>query len=171
MAVLNIEIFNWRRLIRCFFLRKLKNSQKKKIYSLLFLFLVATLYLVSITHTKKAIPKRTFFLVNTESKGGKGVYETYKEMKKVGHSVKIVAIPFFLSGKLHADIDLNFLKKFDDTDIIYPCGKQSPYKKCSSIEGLKPEYIFTQHPYNTYKNSPLDPFFTDEYIKKISKKV
>jgi hypothetical protein len=93
-----------------FFLRKLKNSQKKKNYPLLFLFLVATLYLVSITHTKKAIPKRIFFLVNTESKGGKGVYEIYKEMKKVGHSVKIVAIPFFSSGKLHADIDLNFLK-------------------------------------------------------------
>jgi hypothetical protein len=116
--------------------------------------------------------KTVFFLVHTEPMGGKGVYEMYTEMKAKGHRVKIVAIPYFYAGKLATDIDPEFMKKFDVADVIYPCGKQGPYtEKCHSIDSYKPDYIFTQNPYNAFKDSVLDPVFVDDSLKKIAKKV
>ncbi len=135
-------------------------------------FLVALFFFFLPPYKETPGPKNVFFLVHTESFGGKGMYEVYREMKAVGHKVKIVAIPYFYFGKLATDIDLDFIKRFDEADVIFPCGKHGPYtKKCESIESYKPDYIFTQNPYNAYKDSVLDPHYVDDALKKITKKV
>ncbi len=120
---------------------------------------------------KRASPKKIMFIVHTETIGGKGVYDLYKEMKKVGHDVKIIAIPSFRMGELLVDVDTNFTKMFDERDVVYPCGKQAPYKKCESLEHYKADYIFTQNPYDVFKDSVLDPVFLKSNLKKIAKKV
>ena len=119
---------------------------------------------------KIPVPKKIVFIVHTESLGGKAVDQIYKEMKKVGHDVKIVAIPSFYYGEPLADVDLKFTSKFDEKDVVYPCGKKTPYRKCTNINELKPDYIFIQNPYDTYRNSVLDPHFLTPALEKISKK-
>jgi hypothetical protein len=111
------------------------------------------------------------FIVHTETMGGKGVYEVYQEMKKVGHDVKIVAIPSFRAGELLADVDTNFTQKFDKNDVSYPCGEKFPYTKCESVEHYKPNYIFVQNPYDAYKDSLLDPHFRIQNLKKITQNI
>lgn len=117
------------------------------------------------------LPKKIMFIVHTESIGGKGVYNMYQEMRKVGHDVKIVAVPSFYQKTCLANVDTNFTKKFDEKDVIYPCGKNPPYTKCESIEKYKADFIFIQNPYDSYATSILDPYFLTSNIKKYAKKV
>lgn len=114
-------------------------------------------------------PKKVMFLVHTEMVGGKGVYEIYREMKKSGIDVKIVATPSFYETQLLADVDLTFTEKFSPEDVLYPCGKKSPYKNCESIATYQPDYIFVQNPYNSFEKSILDPNFLNASLKKIAK--
>ena len=109
--------------------------------------------------------------MHTETIGGKGVYDMYKEMKKVGHDVIIVAIPSFYRKEQLTNVDLEFTKKFDEKDVIYPCGKNPPYTKCEGIEKYKADYIFIQNPYDSYATSILDPYFLTSNIKKYAKKI
>lgn len=137
------------------------------IFSIFFLFLFSFTegcYCVS-------LPKKIMFIVHTETIGGKGVYDVYKEMKNIGHDVKIIAIPSFYGGKLLANVDLNFANKFNKEDVIYPCGKKSPYKRCENIESYKADYLFIQNPYDTFQTSILDPNFRISNLKKIAKKI
>jgi hypothetical protein len=129
------------------------------------------IFFISIHVYGSPSPKKIMFVLQTESIGGKGVYELYKEMKKVGHDVKIIAIPLYCNKKLLASVDIEFSKKFDEKDIIYPCGKNPPYHKCENIEKYKADYIFTQNPYDSYANSILDPYFLISNLKKNSKKL
>jgi hypothetical protein len=120
---------------------------------------------------KTPIPKKIMFIVHTETIGGKGVYDMYEEMKKVGHSVKIIAIPNIYYGKNIADIDISFTNKFDPNDVIYPCGQKAPYEKCESINQYKADYIFIQNPYDTFKGSILEAYFMNDSLRKIAKKL
>jgi hypothetical protein len=124
------------------------------------------------TQQKNPQPKKVMFIVHTETSGGKGVYDLYQEMKQVGHDVKIVAIPYIINkDQLAHDLDINFVNKFDQNDVIYPCGKKRPYTKCENIDQYKPDYIFTQNPYNNFKGSVLDPYFMNESLHKMTKKL
>jgi len=114
--------------------------------------------------------KNIMFLVHTESIGGKGVYEIYHEMKKAGHTVKIVATPSFYYGKLITDVDKKFISKFEKTDVILPCGEK-PYQNCTGLEQFQFDYIFVQNPYDTFNGSILDPNFIHRSLKKITKKL
>ncbi len=134
-----------------------------------FLFLFFFLY--SFVSYSAPSSKNVLFLVNTETIGGKGVYELYREMKKVGHDVKVIAIPNYYNKKLLGEIDLNFTHKFDDKDVLYPCGKSAPYTQCKSIDLNPADYIFVQNPYDSYANSILDPFFLNSNLKKFAKKI
>lgn len=117
-------------------------------------------------------PKKIFFVVHTETINGKGVTELYAQMKKDGHDVKIVSVPLLTNGnKIMYDMDVNFTKKFEEKDVIFPCGKEKPYLKCTGIDEYKPDYVFVQNPYNSFKGSSLDPHFTLENLKKTAKKV
>jgi hypothetical protein len=115
--------------------------------------------------------KKIAFLVHGETFGGKGVYELYIAMKKIGHEVKIIAIPYFYYGNLFCEVDINLMTKFDENDVIYPCGTHSPYEKCKIFTQHKYDYIFIQNPYNTYVNSVLDPLFLPSELRKLAKKV
>lgn len=113
--------------------------------------------------------KKVVFIASTQSVGGKGIYQVYKEMKRLNIDVKIAMIPLFYENKkLTEGIDFDFAKKFDENDVVFPCGKSEPYQ-CKGIEDLKPDYIFSQMPYNPYAGSPLEPYFTNDYLKKIGK--
>lgn len=68
-----------------------------------------------------------------------------------------------------ADVDINFGNNFDDEDVIYPCGKEAPYTNCGSIENYKPDYIFTQNPYDTFKESVLEKHFLISNLQKFAK--
>lgn len=138
---------------------------------LIFMLLIGFIYSNLDFYKKIPQPKKIMFIAHTETMGGKGVYELYGEMKKVGHEVKIIAIPNFYSGSLVADIDFKFFSKFPKDDVIYPCGKWQPYDKCESIENCKSDYIFTQNPYDSVKESVLDPIFTNESLRKITNKL
>lgn len=116
-------------------------------------------------------PKKIMFLVHTETIGGKGVYELYKEMKKLNHDVKIAAIPSFYHKELLLNVDTDFVQKFDKNDVVFPCGKTPPYRKCESIERYQPDYIFIQNPYDSYSGSILDPYFLTSNLKKFAKKI
>ena len=121
-------------------------------------------------HTKEeAEAKNIIFITHTNTIGGKGVYSIYKEAKKLGHNVKIVVIPSIYFGKLLADVDVNFGSNFDSEDVIYPCGKEAPYTNCDSIENYKPDYIFTQNPYDTFKGSVLEKHFLISNLQKFAK--
>lgn len=118
---------------------------------------------------KKEEAKNIVFITHTNTIGGKGVYSIYKEAKKFGHNVKIVVIPSIYFGKLLADVDVNFGNSFDSEDVIYPCGKEAPYTNCDSIENYKPDYIFTQNPYDTFKGSVLEKHFLISNLQKFAK--
>lgn len=123
------------------------------------------------TYANEKSVKKVVFIVHTQSVGGKGVYEIYKEMKHLGIDVKIAMIPLFYDNKkLKEEIDFEFAQKFDRNDMVFPCGTKEPYV-CQDIEFLKADYIFTQMPYNPYVGSPLSPYFTNEHLKKICKKL
>ena len=92
-------------------------------------------------------------------------------MKKLGHNVKIIAIPSFYGGKMLADIDLNYLEQFDFKDVIYPCGKSLPYNRCQPLDGTDFDSLFISTPYDSFSNSPLDPHYLTKNLKKITKKV
>jgi hypothetical protein len=128
-------------------------------------------WLLSFGFCAPAFSKTVMFLVHTETIGGKGVYELYQEMKKDGHDVKIVAIPSYNHEEFLLDIDTNFTQKFDPKDVIYPCGKSSPYKSCESLEKYNPDYIFIQNPYESYSSSILDPYYLTSNLKKYGAKV
>jgi len=117
------------------------------------------------------IPKKIMFIVHTESIGGKGVIDLYHEMKKEGHDVKIVAIPSYYKKELLNSIDLKFTNKFDQNDVVFPCGENPPYTKCESIEKYNADYVFIQNPYESYATSILDPYFLTSNLKKYAKKV
>ena len=82
-------------------------------------------------------PKKVAFIVHSETYLGKGIYEIYKVMKAQGHDVKILAIPIYVHDKLISNVDLEYLKRFDSADVIYPCGKSPPYDSCE----LPKDYI------------------------------
>lgn len=132
--------------------------------------LICILVISQSIFAKNPSSKEVMFIVHTETQGGKGVYPIYQEMKKMGYNVKVVAIPLY-NGWYHLPIDKEFMKKFDEEDVIYPCGIDEPYTKCLDIESYKPDYIFVQNPYNVYTNSILDPYFTNTTLKKIAKKI
>jgi hypothetical protein len=116
--------------------------------------------------------KKIAFVVHSETWGGKGVFEFYRAMKKVGHDVKILAVPHFKGDSLFCPIDMNFTKKFAKQDVIYPCGMKPPYKQCQFHETSKFDYIFIQNPYlKEYIGSVLDPVFLLSNLRNIAKKV
>lgn len=147
-----------------------------KKYTIILLVILSVSALLSLPNyfspiVKEANHKKVVFIVHTKTVGGKGVFEIYQEMKKLGHDVKIAMIPLFYEGKkLEENIDFEFADLFDKNDVVFPCGHGEPYI-CHSIEELKPDYIFSQMPYNPYADSPLYPYFTNEFLKKISKKL
>ncbi len=114
--------------------------------------------------------KRVMFIAHSLSVGGKGIFPIYQKMKEQGHDVKIVAIPNYGYGKLVENIDLPFFAQFDQADVIYPCGKEEPYKKCESLDSYKPDYIFSQNPFNIdgWVNSVLDPFLLRTHLKTMT---
>ena len=122
-------------------------------------------------HKAASSKKSVMFIVHTETVGGKGVYDIYREMKKVGHDVKILAIPSFYFGKLITNISADFINKFDQRDVLYPCGKSEPYTKCEPMQESKLDYIFTQNPYDSFSNSILDPYYTHSSLRKHTKKL
>lgn len=134
------------------------------------LFIAFTFFIPFCSHSDNSL-KKVMFIVHTETLGGKGVYDLYKEMKKIGHDVKIVAIPSFFGKELTSAVDTKFTDKFNESDVIYPCGKYSPYTECESIEKYKADYIFIQNPYNSYATSILDPHFLTSNMKKCAKKI
>lgn len=113
--------------------------------------------------------KFVMFIVHTETINGKGVLEMYKALKKQGHRLKIVAIPFLVGDRVLYDLDLNFTRKFDAKDVVYPCGMSKPYTHCDGIGSDRPDYVIIQNPYNSFKGTILDPYFTLEGLKKIAK--
>lgn len=133
------------------------------------LLFIAVLLINLKLYAQKPQIKKVMFLVHSEIVGGKGVYALYNALKEAKHEVKIVFAP-----PLHIDdanIDMNFAKKFDQNDCIYPCGTNPPYNKCDSIAYYKPDYVFVQSPYNVYKNSILDANFSLANVKKFAGKV
>lgn len=114
------------------------------------------------------VSKRVMFIAHSESWGGKGLLEIYQKMKKQGHDVKIVAVPYFVKKKLKEPVDLSFFQKFDSDDVIYPCGKTAPYEKCESIDAYRPDYVFIPTPYDLWETSIMDPYFMRAHLKTIS---
>ena len=117
--------------------------------------------------------KTIMIIVHTETVGGKGVLEIYHALKKKRCRVKIIALPQVGDGEIISDVDLNFTKKFDKEDVIYPCGNKKPYKKCVDLKNYKPDFIITQNPYDmtsTYKGSVLEEIELKN-LKKITKKI
>lgn len=145
--------------------------------SLKYLLFVISFICVSIFFYPKFIAsplpssKDIAFIVHTETIGGKGVLPLYKEMKKVGHTVKIIAIPSFYNQKVLADIDKEYLKNFDQEDILYPCGKSPPYTQCTPLTGYHFDALFVSTPYNSFQDSPLDPHYLTSNLKSIAKKI
>lgn len=120
--------------------------------------------------------KNILFIVHTETINGKGVLDFYSEFKKRGHRVKVVGIPLLVKDnqqdKILYDLDSKFLEKFEKDDVIFPCGEKSPYTKCDNLpEDYKADIVFVQNPYNSFKGTLLDPFFTLEGLKKRNKKL
>ncbi len=142
----------------------------KFLIPIVFFCLISIIFFVLFKQNKLPTPKKIMFIVHTETNGGKGVYALYKAMKETGHDVKIVAIPLY-NGWYNLNIDMKFTAKFDNNDVLYPCGQIAPYTKCETIESYQPDYIFIQNPYNVYNNSILDPHFIDSTLKKIAKKI
>nr|MBP6985358.1 hypothetical protein [Alphaproteobacteria bacterium] len=129
-------------------------------------------FLFNSSFTNAGHIKKIMFIVHTETIGGKGVLELYKEFKKNGHEVTIVALPFLNNkNEIRFDIDLEFTKKFDKEDVVYPCGVHAPYTACKGMGDYKADYIFIQNPYDPYKGSLLDPYFTLSGLKKITDKL
>lgn len=120
-----------------------------------------------ITSNTKPSTKKVVLMTTSESWNGKGVGELYQAMKNAGHEVKIALYPFTYLGKVTIDIDRNFARKFDETELLYPCNQYPPYTTCDRVEsggfdGYKPDYIFIQNPYSPSMN---------ESLKKITKKL
>lgn len=142
----------------------------KKIFCILCIILSFTNASFAVTkHTKSVI-----FLVHNFQFGGKGVYDTYLEMKKRNIDVKIAVIPYFIDGKFQNDIDLNYIKKFDQKDLIFPCGKQAPYiEKCKPLNSFsnKIDYLFISNPYNEYSQSVLYPALSHPFLLLASHKI
>ncbi len=111
------------------------------------------------------------FIASTETMGGKGIFEIYKKLKQRKHKVTIILTPNVRKHEIINDIDLDFAKKFDKQDIIFPCNDKPPYKKCMIKKKEKADFIFIQNPYDLFKDSILDPNMTHEGLKKISKKI
>ncbi|WP_331255310.1 hypothetical protein [Candidatus Bealeia paramacronuclearis] len=111
--------------------------------------------------------KNVIFVVTSETVGGKGVFELYDQMKKDGHDVTLVAIPSFYDGELLAEIDKDFIEKFDSKDVIFPCGERPPYKHCADVSHYRSniDVIFVQNPYDSYKNSILEPNYLTSTLK------
>ncbi|WP_341749393.1 hypothetical protein [Candidatus Tisiphia endosymbiont of Sialis lutaria] len=142
----------------------------KFLLSIVFFSIISIIFFALFGKNKLPTPKKIMFIVHTETNGGKGVYTLYKAMKETGHDVKIVAIPLY-NRCYNVNIDMKFTAKFDNNDVLYPCGKIEPYTKCETIESYKPDYIFIQNPYNIYNDSILDPYFINSTLKKIAKKI
>lgn len=132
-----------------------------------FFFLFFTIYLPSF-----AAQKKVMFIVQSQMQGGKGLVEFYGELKKNDHDVKIVLLPSF-DDKKNGSISIgsDFIKKFLPSDIVYPCGKNKPYTSCKSINTFKPDFIFTQNPYDSVGGSILDPHFTLKGLKGSGAKI
>lgn len=153
--------------------------KKHSYLKFLYLTTAVILSIITLVYFYKQTPKKNdyssvkniVFIIQSETMGGKGVYEMYQEMKKDGHNIKIIAIPNIYHGKIITNIDLDFTAKFDQNDMIYPCGKTEPYKQCEKINDDKIDYIFVQNPYNTYKDSILDPYYMNESLRKYTKKL
>lgn len=150
------------------------NSKLNKFFLLLFSFIILIsfwFFRFSFTYKPDIQVKKIAFIVHTETLGGKGVLQFYKEMKKVGHDVKIIAIPSFYNKKLLSSINLEYLKNFSPSDVVYPCGQTPPYTRCQSLKGFNFDYLFISNPYDTFKDSPLDPYYLVSSLKKFSKKI
>ncbi|MGX6959940.1 MAG: hypothetical protein ACIPMY_01525 [Rickettsia endosymbiont of Pentastiridius leporinus] len=136
-----------------------KSIQLNILFVSVFLFM---LFMAVSSYSKESgVPKKIMFLVSTETFGGKGVHHMYKEMKKVGHSVKIVIVPH---PNIPGGVDTQFINKFDPQDVIYPCGKYASYSnintKCeiSELKNYQPDFVFTQNPYENFQGYISEPF-------------
>jgi hypothetical protein len=112
-------------------------------------------------HKNHPVAKNVMFVLTTKTLGGKGVLELYLEMKKLGHNVKISFVPLdaHKNGNIY-NIDLDFVKKFEQSDVLFPCGTEDAYNKCDkltseSINNFKPDYVFIQNPYDNIFNQSL----------------
>lgn len=118
------------------------------------------------------INKKIMFIVHTETINGKGVLQFYRLFKKHGHQLKIVAMPLLIqNNEILYDLDLKYFDKFDQEDVVYPCGKQKPYVACTDVLDWGADIVFIQNPYNCYKGSILDPVYTLENLKKKCSKI
>ena len=111
--------------------------------------LVIYLPLRNKTHELKSI----MFIATTETTGGKGIFEIYQQLKNSGHKVKISFVPLNLHNGKIIDVDLNFAKRFDENDVLFPCGIPGSYSKCEEltaldINNLTLDYILVQNPYD-----------------------
>lgn len=72
--------------------------------------------------------------MHTETINGKGVLGLYNELKRRGHKVTIASVPLLVeNNKILYDQDINYTKKFNASDVIFPCGIQAPYQRCNPI--------------------------------------
>jgi hypothetical protein len=114
--------------------------------------------------------KKIIFTIHNETLYGKGFFELYTTLKKRGHDIKVIAVPYLnTGGEVLVDLDLPFLQRFDKEDVIYPCGKQQPYKSCAAPHLEKADYMIVGNPYNTRENV-MHPHYTLQGLKKLANK-
>ncbi|PPE03137.1 hypothetical protein [Holospora curviuscula] len=114
--------------------------------------------------------KKVLFIVHTETINGKGVVELYKKMKEKNAKVTVAFVPLLSGNEILYDLDVNFSKKFQIEDCIFPCGKTPPYKIVDKIKENF-DYIFVQNPYNSFKGTILESTFSLENLKKKTNKL
>jgi hypothetical protein len=93
-----------------------------------------------------------------------------RKCRNLGHDIKILAIPYFRNGTLVAKVDEEFFAKFDQADVIYPCGVKEPYTICESLN-YNPDYVFTQNPYDTVFDNSVVSNFTNRKFRDLGAKI
>ena len=144
-----------------------KLSQKTLWASIIVISIASTIYFSLGNKSESGAKKKVMFVVTTAETSGKGVFELYSAMKKVGHDVKIGFLPRDLGNGTIIDIDTDFAARFPSEDVIYLRHTKGKYHEGKHIlpenrYDYQADYLFTQDPYNKKLHRTL---------KKITKKL